>query len=78
MGTILHRLIQSQCNMIHFVAHEVRTPLSAMQLALDSLKKENNLSQQYQKNLVSIQEDIREINSKKDIIISLEAKNKMH
>src|SRR3990167_4691347 len=62
MGASLNRLIKSQHNMTRFVAHEVRTPLSTMQLALDSLKKEDNLSQQSQNNLVSIQEDIREIN----------------
>lgn len=62
MGSSLKRLIQSQHNMARFVAHETRTPLSTMQFALDSLKKENNLSQQAQKNLMSIQEDIQDIN----------------
>lgn len=62
MGSSLNRLIQSQHNMTRFVAHEVRTPLSTIQLALDSLKKDDNLSQQSQKNLVSIQDDIRDIN----------------
>ncbi len=62
MGASLNRHIQSQHNMTRFVAHEVRTPLATMQLALDSLKKDKNLSQQSQENLVSIQHDIRDIN----------------
>lgn len=62
MGNNLKRLIQSQQNMTRFVAHEVRTPLATMQFALDSLKKENNLSEGTQKKLISIQEDIDDIN----------------
>ena len=62
MGESLSRLIQSQHNMTRFVAHEIRTPLSTMQLALDSLKKENNLPESSKNNLLSIQEDILEIN----------------
>lgn len=62
MGDNLNRLIKSQQNMTRFVAHEIRTPLSTMQLALDSIKKEANLSHQLQGNLSSIQEDIQEIN----------------
>lgn len=62
MGDNLKRLIQSQQNMTRFVAHEVRTPLSTMQFALDSLKKDNNLSKKSHENLISIQEDIQAIN----------------
>lgn len=62
MGRKLKHLIQSQQNMTRFVAHEVRTPLSTMQLAIDSLKKESGLSQAALQNLVSIQEDIESIN----------------
>lgn len=62
MGNNLKRLIQSQQNMTRFVAHEVRTPLSTMQFALDSLKKEKELSENAQQKLVSIQEDIEDIN----------------
>ncbi len=62
MGHNLKRLIQSQQNMTRFVAHEIRTPLSTMQFALDALKKEKNLSDSGQQNLNSIQEDIQEIN----------------
>lgn len=62
MGNKINALIKSQQNMTRFVAHEVRTPLSTMQLALDSIKKENNLSEKSQRNLISIQEDIQAIN----------------
>jgi len=62
MGNNLERLIQSQQNMTRFVAHEVRTPLSTMQFALDSLRKEKDLSESTQKKLISIQEDIEDIN----------------
>jgi len=62
MGNKINALIKSQHNMTRFVAHEVRTPLSTMQFALDSLKKENHLSEKSQKNLISIQEDIHDIN----------------
>jgi len=62
MGNSLKRLIQSQRNMSRFVAHEVRTPLSTMQFALDSLKKEKNLSESARQKLSSIQEDVEDIN----------------
>jgi two-component system sensor histidine kinase RstB len=62
MGNKINALIKSQNNMTRFVAHEIRTPLSTMQFALDSIKKENNLSKNSQKNLMSIQEDIQAIN----------------
>lgn len=39
MGNKINLLMQSQQNMARFVAHEVRTPLYTIQLALDSLKK---------------------------------------
>lgn len=61
MGNKINALIKSQQNMTRFVAHEVRTPLSTMQLALDSIKKEN-LSEKSQENVISIQEDIFAIN----------------
>ena len=62
MGNSLKRLIQSQRNMSRFVAHEIRTPLSTMQFALDSLKKEKNLSESAKHKLSSMQEDIEDIN----------------
>lgn len=61
MGNKINALIRSQQNMTRFVAHEVRTPLSTMQLALDSIKKEN-LSEKSQQNVISLQEDIQAIN----------------
>lgn len=63
MGKSLNQLVQSQNNMTRFVAHEIRTPLATMQFALDSLKKDHHLSTQSQENVVSIEEDIQEINS---------------
>ncbi len=62
MGNNLKRLIQSQQNMTRFVAHEVRTPLSTMQFALDSLRKEKDLPESARTKLTSIQEDIDDIN----------------
>jgi two-component system sensor histidine kinase RstB len=62
MGNKINTLIKSQQNMTRFVAHEVRTPLSTMQLALDALNKEDNLSDTSKKNILSIQEDIQDLN----------------
>src|SRR3990167_4221690 len=62
MGNKINALMKSQQNMMRFVAHEVRTPLSTMQLALDSLNKEDNLSDTSKKNILSIQEDIQDLN----------------
>lgn len=62
MGNNLKLLIQSQHNMMRFVAHEIRTPLSTMQLALDALNKQDYLSDLSKQNLASIQEDIQDLN----------------
>lgn len=62
MGNNLKALMQSQQNMVRFVAHEIRTPLSTMQLGLDALNKESNLSDYSKKNLISIHEDIQDLN----------------
>ncbi|MCX7124220.1 MAG: HAMP domain-containing sensor histidine kinase [Gammaproteobacteria bacterium] len=62
MGNKINALMKSQQNMTRFVAHEVRTPLSTMQLALDALNKENNLSDSSKNNILSIQEDIQDLN----------------
>lgn len=62
MGNNLKLLIQSQQNMTRFVAHEIRTPLSTMQLAVDALNKEHDLSDSSKQNLASIQEDIHDLN----------------
>ena len=61
MGEKLKILVQSQQNITHFVAHEIRTPLSTMQLAVDNLHKEIS-TPHMKKNLESIQEDIHSIN----------------
>ncbi|QLZ68106.1 two-component sensor histidine kinase [Legionella sp. PC1000] len=62
MGNKINLLIQSQQNMARFVAHEVRTPLYTIQLALDSLKKIKTQSSEEQEHIESIEEDIQELN----------------
>lgn len=62
MGNKINKLMQSQQNMARFVAHEVRTPLYTIQLALDSLKKLKTQSSKEQEHFESIQEDIQELN----------------
>lgn len=62
MGNNLKHLIQSQQNMTRFVAHEIRTPLSTMQFAIDAINKKQNLDEDAKQNLASIQEDIQDLN----------------
>lgn len=62
MGNNLKLLMQSQHNTVRFVAHEIRTPLSTMQLALDTSNKQDGLSDLLKQNLASIQEDIQDLN----------------
>lgn len=62
MGNNLKRLIQSQQNMTRFVAHEIRTPLSTMQFAIDAINKKQNLDEETKQNISSIQEDIQDLN----------------
>ncbi|AWN73497.1 ATP-binding protein [Legionella anisa] len=62
MGNKINLLMQSQQNMARFVAHEVRTPLYTIQLALDSLKKLKTQSSEEQEHIESIEEDIQELN----------------
>lgn len=62
MGNQINLLMQSQQNMARFVAHEVRTPLYTIQLAVDSLKKIKIQSHEEQEHIDSIQEDIQELN----------------
>lgn len=62
MGNKINLLMQSQQNMARFVAHEVRTPLYTIQLALDSLKNLENQSSEEQEHIESIEEDIQELN----------------
>jgi len=63
MGKHLKQLIEFHRRMTRFVAHETRTPLSTLQMAVDVLKKEPVLNDNMQKQLNSIQEDIDELNS---------------
>lgn len=62
MGNSLQKLMKTQKNMTRFVAHEIRTPLSTMQFAIDALNKNKNLSNSDNQKIASIQEDIFEIN----------------
>src|SRR3990167_3815346 len=61
MGNELKKLMRSQKNMTQFVAHEIRTPLSTLQLTLDSLKKSDDKNI-HQEKLASMQDDIEQIN----------------
>ncbi|KTD57070.1 sensor histidine kinase CpxA [Legionella sainthelensi] len=62
MGNKINLLIQSQQNMARFVAHEIRTPLYTMQLAIGSLKKLKNQFGEEKEHFESIEEDIQELN----------------
>ncbi len=62
MGNKINELMQSQQNMARFVAHEIRTPLYTIQLALDSLKKLKTQSSEEQEHFESIEEDAQELN----------------
>ena len=62
MGRHLKQLIEFHRQMTQFVAHETRTPLSTLQMAVDVLKKESVLNDNAKKQLNSIQEDIDELN----------------
>jgi len=63
MGKHLKQLIEFHRKMTRFVAHETRTPLSTLQMAVDVLKKDAALNDNMEKQLSSIQEDIDELNS---------------
>ena len=62
MGNKIKHLIRSQHNMMRFVAHEVRTPLTTMQFAIDRLKAENSLSKNATAQVDSLNEDIDQLN----------------
>jgi two-component system sensor histidine kinase RstB len=62
MGKHLKQLMEFHQKMTRFVAHETRTPLSTLQMAVDVLKKESVLNDNMKKQLNSIQEDIDELN----------------
>ncbi|HHU0077390.1 TPA: histidine kinase dimerization/phospho-acceptor domain-containing protein, partial [Legionella pneumophila] len=62
MGEQLKELIESHKQMCRFVAHEIRTPLSTIQMATDSIKRKNAEDVLLNKQLNSIQEDIADMN----------------
>ncbi len=63
MGKNIESLIKTQHNLTRFVAHETRTPLSTMQFSLDVLKEEKPLSPTAKDKIVSMQEDINDLNT---------------
>ncbi|CZO27764.1 Sensor protein CpxA [Legionella pneumophila] len=62
MGEQLKELIESHKQLCRFVAHEIRTPLSTIQMATDSIKRKNAEDVLLNKQLNSIQEDIADMN----------------
>ncbi|WP_240489456.1 sensor histidine kinase, partial [Legionella parisiensis] len=62
MGEQLKELIESHKQMCRFVAHEIRTPLSTIQMATDSIKRKNAENVVLIKQMNSVQEDIADMN----------------
>ncbi|KTD61861.1 sensor histidine kinase [Legionella spiritensis] len=62
MGERLKELIESHKKMCRFVAHEIRTPLSTIQMTTDSIKRKNTEDKQLNKKMESIQEDVAGMN----------------
>ncbi|HFR4904298.1 TPA: sensor histidine kinase, partial [Legionella pneumophila] len=62
MGERLKELLESHKQMCRFVAHEIRTPLSTIQMATDSIKRKNPENVLLNKQMSSIQEDIADMN----------------
>lgn len=62
MGEKLQQLIESKKNMSRFVAHEIRTPLYTMQLALDSIVDIKDLPVETDDYIVSIKDDVKQLN----------------
>ncbi|HAT9793338.1 TPA: sensor histidine kinase, partial [Legionella pneumophila subsp. pneumophila] len=62
MGEQLKELIESHKQLCRFVAHEIRTPLSTIQMATDSIKRRNAEDALLNKQINSIQEDIADMN----------------
>ncbi|ASQ46998.1 sensor histidine kinase [Legionella clemsonensis] len=75
MGKRLKELIESHKQMCRFVAHEIRTPLSTIQMATDSIKRKNAADALLNKQVSSIQEDIADINR---IVSTFLIYSKMH
>lgn len=62
MGGKIKNLIKTQQNMSRFVAHEIRTPLYTMQLALDAMEKAFKKNQDPAKHINSLRDDIKDLN----------------
>jgi two-component system sensor histidine kinase RstB len=62
MGGKIKSLIKTQRNMSRFVAHEIRTPLYTMQLALDAMEKSFKNKQDPSKHMNSLRDDIKDLN----------------
>ena len=62
MGGRIKELIDSHKQMCRFVAHEIRTPLSTIQMTTDSIKRKNKEDALLTKKINSIQEDVSGIN----------------
>lgn len=62
MGEKLKQLIESKKNMSRFVAHEIRTPLYTMQLALDSIVDNESLPVETNDYIVSLKDDVNQLN----------------
>jgi two-component system, OmpR family, sensor histidine kinase RstB len=62
MGGKIKNLIETQQNMSRFVAHEIRTPLYTMQLALDAMEKSFKKKQDPSKHMNSLRDDIKDLN----------------
>ncbi|WP_237762107.1 sensor histidine kinase [Legionella santicrucis] len=75
MGERLKELIESHKQMCRFVAHEIRTPLSTIQMATDSIKRKNVENVLLNKQVNSIQEDIADMNR---IVSTFLIYSKMH
>lgn len=62
MGSKIKNLIKTQQNMSRFVAHEIRTPLYTMQLALDAMEKSFDNKQNPARHMKSLREDMQDLN----------------
>lgn len=75
MGKRLKELIESHKQMCRFVAHEIRTPLSTIQMATDHIKRKNAEDALLSKQVNNIQEDIADMNR---IVSTFLIYSKMH
>ncbi|WP_454782455.1 sensor histidine kinase [Legionella sp. WA2022007384] len=75
MGGRLKELIESHKQLCRFVAHEIRTPLSTIQMAAENIKRNNAEDGLLNKQVNSIQEDIADMNR---IVSTFLIYSKMH